>query len=235
MSAMTLPRSRPAVLHCTTIRRCAFSRRIWLGPVVAVTVRDHGERHLGALWRLDEQSAQRAQCCCETARRAGPPGRSAWFRLLPAIPRARSARFRAVRSSAPPGGRSAPQRRGRCGSGPAGSASAVRRRRPPPRAPRRIACSISFAVVRRRFEIGAEHFDRDLGLDARQNVIEAVRDRLADVERHSLERTQDSPGRPPGPPRGSAWRARARRRSRCCAPPPHGRRARRVPSAGRWR
>ena len=50
-----------------------------------------------------------------------------------------------------------------------------------------MASWMSVAVARRRVEVGTEELDGHLRLDARENVVEAVRNRLSDVERHALQ------------------------------------------------
>ncbi len=60
MSFTTLRRSRPATLHCTTMRRWAFSRITKFGPAVLRQRRDRRQRNLAAVRRLDPRRARSA-------------------------------------------------------------------------------------------------------------------------------------------------------------------------------
>ena len=99
--------------------------------------------------------------------------------------------------------------------GDAGEALARRLRQPP-----------------QRVQVLAVDLQRDLRPHARQHVVEAMRDRLPDVDRYRQYRQAASECRRRLPP----WNGRSvrgRHRVRCCARPRHAHRARRARCGGR--
>ncbi len=184
MSVTTAPRSRPATLAETTMRRWEFSRLTALGPSASVTSAssDTGtfapEGRSTRLWRIASDARPRSR-----------PGS--------APPRRRSS------------GRRAPGRR-RCRASAVSSVLA----RVPVCTPRRVArarstrmliCGINtcFSICRsttpgrfpsprdlvgrgaQLFEVVAEDLHGDLRAHAREQVVEPVRDGLADVDDHA--------------------------------------------------
>ncbi len=203
MSPTTLPRSRPATLHDITMRRCTFSRSTMLGPSSRRTSASSRMRH----------AARRRGC-----RSAGRRSRSKSARCSPRsnlttrsndVPRSNTRRRPCRRgwSRSPRPRRRAAARTGRiaarfrtnrtsgtsicCSSDRSDHAGRLRM------ASLRAACPGAAASARS----SPNTLHGDVGARARQHVVDAVRDRLADRHVGAGQRARTAGAARPAVPR----------------------------------